>query len=282
MPRTHESDHLRIHAFVISWTGWDAAAARIADGLRPHVEQLTVIHSDGTGRAPTAPHEWDIVPDSHFYGMKFRRSLDLFTDDVMLQVQADAQSADWGLLVAAARRGFETRPSLGVWAPDVSFTPLPTRLTRLATAAGTLEHVAIIDGIVWALSRRVCTRLRAFDYSRNNIGWGIDWAAACYSHATGLEVIVDTAVTVEHPMSRGYATESALDQMGVFLGDLTDHEDAMRGLIRGYLAPRRGDHPIRDAVIRAARDGRHRLRELVDRVAGRTAIPGRPVPPPEL
>lgn len=273
---------VRIHAFVISWSGWDAAAAAISREIGPHVDVLTVIHSDPSGTAPPASREWEIVPNSHFYGLKFRRSLDLLAGDVMLQVQADTVCADWPGLVAAARRAFLTRPGIGVWSPDVNFTPMPTRLTTLAAADGPLRHVAIVDGIVWALSAAVCARLSAFDYARNNVGWGIDWAASAFAHATGREVLVDTSITVEHPMSRGYATENALDQLEEFLEELDDHERAMRAMIQGFLAPRRSDQPVRDLIAARARDRRHRLRLWVDRVAGREPPPARPVPSPEM
>lgn len=273
---------VRIHAFVISWAGWDAAAAAIARELGPHVDILTVIHSDSSGTAPPDTQGWDIVSDSYFYGMKFRRSLDLFAGDVMLQVQADTVCSDWAGLVAAARHTFATRPNAGVWSPDVNFTPMPARLTTLATAQGPLRHVAIIDGIVWALSAAVCARLTAFDYTRNNVGWGIDWAAAAFAHATGREVLVDTSITVEHPMTRSYEPEGALDRLEVFLEELDDHELAMRTLIRGFLAPRRSEHPVRDLIVGYARDGRHRLRLLIDRLTGREPPPGRLVPSPEM
>lgn len=281
MTDTSVERDVRIHAFVISWSGWDAVAAAIARELATHVDVLTVIHSDPSGNAPPESEGWEIVPDSHFYGLKFRRSLDLFAGDVMLQVQADTVCADWPGLVAAARHAFVTHPAVGVWSPDVNFTPMPTRLTTLAATEGPLRHVAIIDGIVWALSAAVCARLTAFDYTRNNVGWGIDWAASAFAHASGREVLVDTSITVEHPMSRGYATESALDQLEVFLEGLDDHERAMRALIRGFLAPRRSDHPVRDLIVGYARDRRHRLRLLVDRVTGREPPPARPVPSPE-
>lgn len=275
-------DHeVRIHAFVISWQGWDAAAARIARELAPHVHVLTVIHSDPSGTAPPGSQGWEIVPNSHFYGLKFRRSLDLLAGDVMLQVQADTTCDDWPLLVVAARHAFATHPALGVWAPDVNFTPMPTRLTALSPSNGPLRHVAIVDGIVWALSAAVCGRLTALDYTRNNVGWGIDWAAAAFAHATGREVLVDTSIAVGHPMSRGYETEDALGQLEEFLEGLDDHERAMRALITGFLAPRRSDHPVRDLIIGYARDRRHRLRLLVDSLTGREPPPARPVPSAE-
>lgn len=270
----------RVHAFVISWAGHGDAAIAIARALGDHVDELTVIHSDPTGLAPPGTLGWEIVPDSHFYGMKFKRSLELFTGDVMLQVQADTNCDDWPALVAAARRAFTTRENVAVWGPDVNFTPMPEFLTGLGTADGSLHHVAIIDGIVWAISAEVCDRLGTFDYRLNNIGWGIDWAAATFALASGREVLVDVSVRVEHPMSRGYDTSRAEAQMDIFLGNLDDREQAMRALIAGYLAPRRSEAPLRDLLTLHARDIRHRLRLLLDRVKGEAIPPVREVPVP--
>ena len=157
---------------------------------------------------------------------------------------------------------------------------MPAYLTGLGAAAGSLRHVAIIDGIVWALSADVCNRLRTFDYRVNNVGWGVDWAAATFALATGREVLVDISVHVEHPMSRGYDTSDAEAQMDVFLTHLDDREQAMRTLIAGYLAPRRSERPVRDLLRSQVRDLRHRLRLLADRVKGQATPPVREIPAP--
>ena len=49
-PRT--TGDKRVHAFVISWSGYSDAAMAIARALGDHVEELTVIHSDPTGAPP--------------------------------------------------------------------------------------------------------------------------------------------------------------------------------------------------------------------------------------
>ncbi|MDT0186474.1 hypothetical protein Q9S36_40450 [Microbacterium sp. ARD31] len=274
-------DVVRIHAFIISWNGRAEAAMKIAHEISEHVDELTVIHSDPSGVAPAGTRGWEIVPDSYFYGMKFKRSLELFGSDVMLQVQADASCDDWAALVAAARRAFTVSANVAVWAPDVNFTPWPARLTTLNTAAGPLRHVAIIDGIVWALSAEVCERLTAFDYRANNVGWGIDWAAAAFALATGRDVLVDISIHVEHPMTRGYDTSDATAQMDAFLDDLDQREQAMRNLVAGFLAPRRSDRPLRDLLSMAYRAIRHQLRVLLDRVTGQASPPVREIPAPD-
>ena len=282
VPGTASSARPRVHAFVISWSGYADKAAAIATALEAEVGQLTVIHSEPGVVNRHRPGKWVVVPDSHFYGMKFRRSLELFAGDVMLQIQADADCADWRLVVEKTKLAFASVPRLGVWAPDVSFTPLPLWLVSLADDPTGLRHVALVDGVVWALSADVCGRLRQFDYTTNNVGWGIDWAAAAFAHATGRPVMVDPSLAVSHPMTRGYSTDAAEPQMERFLTGLLPTEQAMRGLIQAKLAPKRSDRPLRDGVRQIGRDLRHRARIIVDGLRGRVPQPTRPVPAPEL
>ncbi|MCB7137050.1 hypothetical protein [Cellulosimicrobium marinum] len=273
-----------IDAYIIAWTGREAAARAIAAALEPAVRSVTVVYSNQDGEPWDGPGEWVEVPDEWFYGPKFAATLRLHGQRdpgaVMLQVQADATCEDWPGLAARCAAVFATRDAVAVWAPDVSFTPLPLRLTGLADAGPDLHHVALVDGIVWALSPDTVERLARHDYRANNVGWGIDWAAACFARSTGKEVLVDASLHVSHPPSRGYRTDDAEAQMERFLDQLDDAEQAARALLRGYLAPRRSSRPVRDGVRDALRHQVHLARarwqdaRTGSREAERRVVPG--------
>ncbi|MBD8078941.1 hypothetical protein [Cellulosimicrobium arenosum] len=257
-----------IDAFIIAWTGRGESARTVATAIEPVVRSLTVVYSNQDDERWDGPGEWVAVPDDWFYGPKFaetlRRQLERDDPGVMLQVQADATCEDWPALVTRCAETFGSRERLAVWAPDVSFTPLPLRVTHLADAGQHLHHVALVDGIVWALSADAVVRLARHDYGINNVGWGIDWAAACYARATGREVLLDSTVHVTHPASRGYRTDDAEKQMETFLDQLDDDEQAARELVGGFLAPRRSARPVRDGLREALK---HRVHVLRARVA---------------
>jgi hypothetical protein len=128
-----------------------------------------------------------------------------------------------------------------------------------------LHRVALVDGIVWALSATVCTRLQSFDYRYNNLGWGMDWAATCFAHSTGMDVLVDDSVHVNHPSSRGYSPDSAEARMERFLEQMNEREKVYHQILRGYLEPKMSERPVRDGIARLVRKKRTKVGNWVRR-----------------
>jgi hypothetical protein len=230
---------LRIWAYIISWTGREEAARHIAERLVEHVDRLTVVYSNAAGTPASGPGIWQQVPDEYFYGKKFETSLLAFSGDVMLQVQADASIDDWGRLAARCRHVFSTRPALGVWSPDVDYSWWSLPVIDIAADADGLHQVTLTDSVVWALSRDVCDRLRALDYDRNKYGWGIDIAAALFSHNHGLDVLLDTTVPVAHPSTTAYSEAEAEAAMADFFSGLTASEQRTFALLKAHHQLRR-------------------------------------------
>lgn len=235
---------MKLHAFVISWHGRHRAALRIVQNLAGTVEHLTVLHSsaDGTGHAQATPDgaEWLDVDNAWYYGRKFEHCLHLHRGEVMLQIQADAEHHDWQAVVRRCRETFAAHAELGVWAPEVDFTPFPLQETRVRSLPGGHWHQVVqTDGIVWALAPRVLARLRQLDYACNNLGWGMDWAAIAHAHAHGLLVLRDTALTITHPRGSGYDPKVATAQKAAFLAQLTAQEQAQLVLLQNHLRGQR-------------------------------------------
>lgn len=206
-----------VHAYVISWTGFEERARAIAAALDGHVERLVVVYSNAEEAPASGAGTWIQVPNSEFYGGKFATSLDDFDGDVMLQIQADASCERWDLLVARCRERFAQRDALDVWSPLVDFSPLPVGLTGLEALDDGLHLVAMTDAVVWAMSREICDWLRTLELRGNTYGWGLDAATAARAHSRGREVVVDTTVAVDHPRGTSYRSDVALELMGDFL-----------------------------------------------------------------
>src|SRR5579859_2995411 len=115
-------DGLRIHAFIISWEGHRDKAAKIAASLKDATSFLTVIYSNRANEPEEGPGEWIKVPDDYFYGRKFRSCLDRFRGDIMLQIQADAESDDWLEVIRSIEHCYSAIPKLEIWSPEVDYS----------------------------------------------------------------------------------------------------------------------------------------------------------------
>lgn len=223
---------LLLHAVIISWEGYGEKARDIAQALEGSVDRLTVIYSNKANRPETGPGTWVQVPQSWYYGAKFRAALDMIgADEIMLQVHADAHSEDWAALALRCAACFDARDDLGIWTPDITWTPWPSEVVGRGVISGTtLLRVAQTDGIVWALHPALYPALRALDYSGNNLGWGIDWVALYDSMQKRRLVVRDLSQAVSHPRSRGYHNAEAAQHMKNFLGQLpaSDQREIMR------------------------------------------------------
>lgn len=211
-----------LHAVVISWDGMHDAASRIAKAVLPAVARLDVIYSNHGGTPETGSGIWHEVPQSWFFGWKFRKALDLFSaapkTTHLLIISADAGHDDWTSLArrSAAILGQDRR--IGIWAPDLDETPWPTDLVATAPPRGDgCIDVMQTDGVVWAISLPVAEALSALSFDENNLGWGIDWAAICIAHRAKLRICRDLTCAIRHPQSRGYNSENAERQMYAFL-----------------------------------------------------------------
>ena len=227
---------MKLHVVVISWTGKSDNARTIAAAVGGHADDATVVYSNADERDETGPGQWIRLPDSDFYGRKFAAAAQAAGDAALLLIHADTSFADWPGLVGRCRAAFARHADLGFWSPDFTNTPYRfnyVEMLPLPDGDG-LVSVAQNDGIVFALSPAVVGRLRQLDFSQNNLGWGIDWAALAFCHANGLLVVRDPTLVVTHPKGSGYGTDAAAAQMRAFLGQLTFAERNQLLLLRTY------------------------------------------------
>lgn len=213
---------MKIEAFIISWEGKQDAAFRIAEIICNEVE-TTVIDSNKKEMPFTksAKFNWQHVPNHHFYGLKFKTSLDLLKADThMLQIQADAECTDWLNLIRQLKNDLLCHSEIGVWSPLIDYTPYSLESVKIDSISDHLISVIQTDGIVWAIHKDICKSLKSLNYLPNNLGWGIDWAAVSMSRAKGKIVTCNKSIFVSHPRGSGYNPEEAEKQMNAFLEDL--------------------------------------------------------------
>ncbi|RWE27248.1 MULTISPECIES: hypothetical protein [unclassified Mesorhizobium] len=222
MNHTSTNNGLRIHTIIFCWPNKVDNVTRIYQQARLRSAKATVIDSslDPIPEGVTND-DWLKIDSSHYYGMAFKRALECFDGDILLQIQGDVLADDFGKLVDLCYKRFYNDSSLGIWSPEIDNTAFPTRNVEIMnTRDPHLKVVAMTDCIVWALTVSVVRFLRTLEYSDNNLGWGIDWAACAYSFANKLSVMRDASVSVIHPPGSGYGHEEARRQQAMFLSQL--------------------------------------------------------------
>jgi len=231
---------LKIDAFIISWTGQHRNASMIAKAIHGMVNRVTIIFSDKNDDVSIGEGRWIRVPNEHFGGKKFEKCLGEFDGDIMLSITADAHCDNWASLISSCERAFVRDVTIGVWAPNINYSPLNLEITSVSTIEGTPLHlVTQTDSIVWALSKDTVTRLISLDYTVNNLGWGIDTLACVYCHSTKRLVTVDAETTVFHPLGTGYDHSEADKQQTAFLTQMTTQEAYQNDIIQEYMKKRR-------------------------------------------
>ena len=215
---------VRVEAFIISWTGQHENAEKIRSEISPFVSIARIIYSDRNDLIPP-PGRGVLVPNDWFYGKKFQTILNLYQAGMLLQITADVSCSDWEGLISGMVQAYSNDLNLGVWSPNVDFTAYTLKKTSIYPLRdSSLMLVTNTDSIVWAMNQSVAIRMKKFDYQTNNLGWGIDIAAAMHCHASGRLVVVDTAIPLFHPAARGYETSNAKYQFRRFLRQLSFSE----------------------------------------------------------
>ncbi|MEO0659454.1 MAG: glycosyltransferase [Pseudomonadota bacterium] len=215
-----------LHVVLIGWEGQAASTRALAEALAPHAPQLSVIYSNLEDTSEDGPGSWIRVPQSWYFGRKFARSLEcLAPGDIMLQIQADVAHDRWDALVEHCAGAFEQHDRMGIWGPDLDWTPWPTqRVQNGPPISDGLVPVQQTDGVVWALHPEVSKQLAHLDYTQANLGWGIDWVALNIARRLGRRTVRDLRHQVHHPSSRGYSGATATQHMKNLLAQLPSEQ----------------------------------------------------------
>ena len=225
-----------MNIFIISWEGKYEQAKFIADKLSYLNDKLYVIYSNNDGIEEKGSGKWIKVPNEFYFGMKFKTALDWNHDESMLIIHADAETDNWRELIVSSE-DVENDSEIGVWAPDVDYTPWHRDLVTVSENKEIgISFVAQTDGIILFLANKVVKRLKLMNYEPNNLGWGIDWAAICFSYVNNLFVIKDNKIKVTHKKGAGYDSDEANYQMINFLNNnLTSQEKLMYSLLNSSI-----------------------------------------------
>lgn len=210
---------------IISWNGKHEAAALIASHAVSIASDVVVIHSEEQGVKRHGDGRWINVSDEMFFGRKFEVLLsEIPAGNALLLIQADASCSDWEAVVRRCHQVLANTPSIGLWSPGFDNSAFPNAIVATGKHVDGLIPVMQTDAIVLGINAAVLERLGLLEYSKNNLGWGIDWAAVAFCYVNGLGVVRDAYFKIEHPRSRGYSGTSAEEEMRNFLRLLSAQE----------------------------------------------------------
>lgn len=230
---------LDLHVFIISWKGQHTKAERVANELVGVARKVSIVYSDSDPSIKIHSECQTIKTNNNlFWADKFRTCLENLDEnaDNLLIIHADCECDDWPGLAKASSNAHSQYPRIGVWAPQINFTPYQLKNTLLGNFFSTpMKIVAQTDGIVFSLSRQVIRRMKTIDYSQNKYGWGIDWIFIAYTYANKLFAVVDPRVHVKHPKSQSYPKDIALNMMNEFLKQLGPSERIQYALLSNYI-----------------------------------------------
>lgn len=231
-----------IHVFIISWHGQHERAAAIAQSLGNIADRLSIIYSDPDTQ-PACLNGFSLIRRDNqlFWADKFQACLEQCAQDaIMLVIHADCRCDDWPRVIALCRAAFARFAELGIWSPKLTGTPWRLERTRMRRISGSdYSVVAQTDGLVFALSPALYPRMRQADYSGNLYGLGIDWLFICAAYARGMTAITDEAITVHHPITRGYSTQDARAQKHAFLRQMSDEEQQAYRQLKAHMRVRK-------------------------------------------
>lgn len=230
---------MKLKAVVLAWEGKEERARAIAMHLRDHVDGVRLTYSTRGSDIVIPGVEGVRVPSESFFGGKFAHSIRDWSDEAMLLVHADTSATDWKEVAAACARALSSHP-IKLWSPEIDVTPWPTALVRFdQSSTSSYLAVAQTDAIVLGLAPDVVQRLRQLDYRGNNLGWGIDWVALCYTYANNGIAVRDRSVAIRHDTGTGYPPQDAVRQMEAFLRQMTLPEQIQYQFLQVSIQSRR-------------------------------------------
>lgn len=148
--------------------------------------------------SPLTTHSFDNL----YWTGCWNKSWQLFADyDVVWGIGGDcvlnAPAKDFRDAIASV-------PAFGIWSPAID----GESLTYMKVDESKILSVKFIEGVAFALSRKLWTKVGRFD-SKNYLGWGHDAIHSHLSRRRGMLNIIDGRVQLHHPPSGQYDRQIA-------------------------------------------------------------------------
>lgn len=202
-----------IYVYIFSWKHVTSNARAIFKHVAEHFPHTYFINCDEhTPITDISPSSVIQLDDRYYYGGQFNTAINhLPPGKILACIVGDVTpDADWARIAQNAVDGFNTE-NLGIYAPNVYFTPWTTRGEHINKELYDVENT---DCTCWFLHPRLVENLRHLDYfGISNLGWGIDIIFIKEARECGLKVARDYSVLVKQPKGTNYNLTIADKQM---------------------------------------------------------------------
>ena len=214
--RLRKNAAMEIHAVIFNWRGHWENALCLEKQIGGLVRTSVVNSESGPALTQTG---WHHVGEEAYFAAQWNKALELFKGNILFHVQADATIQNVERIIERAAILIE-RHNLGVYEPHIDYTDREYDRTRLQAIERDLFLVPMTDCTCWFIHGDIVRAFRPMDLALNKYGWGVDLAAAAFSHANEKRCARDYSVHVSHPRRRGYSTAEAVAGMQRYIGSL--------------------------------------------------------------
>lgn len=191
---------MKIHAFVFCWPGYAQKAAYLEKLLASNCH-VTVVNCDET-QVNEHP-DWCHLDGSAHFTEQWNKAISMLEGDILFHIQSDASLNQIPATLQACAH-LISHHNVGVWAPNVNYTPHQFSRQKLKKLISDVYEVPQTDCTCWALHSSVVERAPKFDPLTCKFGWGIDWLTIATSRIMNLKVVRDYRFTVQHPRRTSY------------------------------------------------------------------------------
>ena len=172
----------------------------------------TVLIDSGSRLTSEEEDRVDIgLPNVYYTGLineAWRQTNKMGPEDILLFVSSDIEIDRPVDLVARAAKCFEDK-RVGLYAPSMEISDH----LQMRTGSSSKPRVVIfVEGVVFAVRKKIIDRLCPVDPSENQLGWALDVHLGYLTLKSGLRTVVDDGIQIRHHPARGYDDEVARKQ----------------------------------------------------------------------
>jgi hypothetical protein len=198
---------MNIHGFLCHWKGHEENAVLLQRQIQPFIH-LTVISTD---RSLQSQHpDWVYLDETAYFSEQWNKAVELFSGDIFFQIQADVSFNHFERLFENIRSCFRSHP-IGVYEPCIEFSGFQCDKSDLQHVAQDIYRVPLTDSICWFIASDILFQLPPIDPSVNFYGWGVCAAISAIAHLNKKLSVRDYEFIVNHPRSRGYSKDKAMN-----------------------------------------------------------------------
>jgi GR25 family glycosyltransferase involved in LPS biosynthesis len=201
-----------IDIFIFSWKGQYSKACKLEQALQK-LGKVTVINSDPDNQ----PFHWVNLGDNAWFTQQWLQACKLSTADILFHIQADVWYDNFDSLFNDAIQYYD-KTSWGIYSPNLDYTAHTARVADIEAIELPYPNLKIVkntDCTCWFVAKKAITLFNnlSVDWTKNKLGWGIDYILAGICFKNKWPVLRDYKHCVYHPCGSGYDGSQAWQQM---------------------------------------------------------------------